>query len=243
MGYLAKSLNNAKDSHESGEKKMAFKILPLFGRDKEKETVELFRSLLAEAKMANAAFIDCSKGLLDEDFDVVAAKAMDVSKHEKNADQIIAKIIFHLYGGAFLPGMRTQLHELAIFIDDVVDDMQNAANAFGYMRDKKFPESVKAIYWKLIEESERSVSQLQTIMEGLFENKESLMDDIKAAKVMEHNCDVLKKEVFDKVMFDKKLEPVTSRLLTDLAGFISAIADSVEDCCDKVIVLKLLRQA
>ena len=222
---------------------MAFKILPLFGRDKEKETVELFRALLAEVSMGSSAFVECSKGLLDDDFDMVAAKAIDVTKHEKNADQIIAKIIFHLYGGAFLPGMRTQLHELAIFIDDVIDNMQNGANAFVYMRDKKFPDQVKVVYWKLIEESAKSVSQLQTIMDDMFENRESLMDSIKVAKIMEHNCDVLKKEVFDKVLFDKKLEPVTSRLLTDLAGFISSIADSVEDCCDKVVVLKLLRQA
>ena len=222
---------------------MAFKILPLFGRNTEKETVELFRGLLTEIVMANSAFLDCTKGLLDEDFDVVAMKAADVSKHEKNADQIIAKIIFHLYGGAFLPGMRTQLHELAIYIDDVVDNMQNAANAFGYMKDKKFPEAVKNTYWKLVEESRKSVEQLRIIMEDLFENKDSLMEDVKVAKVMEHNCDVLKKEVFDRVMFDKKLEAVTSRLLTDIAGFISSIADSVEDCCDKVIVIKLVRQA
>ncbi len=222
---------------------MAFKILPLFGRDKEKETVELFRALLAEIVVANESFAACVKGLLDGDFDVVAAKAADVTKHEKNADQIIAKIIFHLYGGAFLPGMRTQLHELAIYIDDVIDNMQNSVNAFGYMRDKKFPEPVKNTYWKLFEESRKSVAQLQTVLEDMFENKESLMDNIKAAKLMEHNCDVLKKEVFDKVMFDKKIEAVTSRLLTDIAGFISSIADSVEDCCDKVIVLKLLRQA
>lgn len=222
---------------------MAFKILPLFGRDKEKETVELFRELLTEVTLGNEALMECIKGMLDDDFDAVEARANDVSKHEKNADQIISKIIFHLYSGAFLPGMRTQLHELAIFIDDVIDNMQNSANAFGYMRDKKFPETVKVVYWKLAEETRMSVNQLRIILEDMFENKETLMEDIKSAKIMEHNCDVFKKEVFDKVMFDKKLEPVTSRLLTDIAGFISSISDAVEDCCDKVVVLKLLRQA
>lgn len=222
---------------------MAFKILPLFGRDKEKETVELFRSLMGEIILGNEAFVDCTKGLLDEDYNTVAAKALDVSKHEKNADQIIAKIILHLYSGAFLPGMRSQLHELAIFIDDVIDNMQNAANAFVYMRDKKFPEPVKAVFWKLADESRMSVRQLQIILEDMFENKEAIMEDIKVAKLMEHNCDVLKKEVFDKVMFDKKVEPITNRLLTDIAGFISSISDAVEDCSDKIMVLKLLRQA
>ncbi len=222
---------------------MAFKILPLFGRDKEKETVELFRSLMGEVILGNEAFVDCTKGLLDGNFDTVAAKALDVSKHEKNADQIIAKIILHLYSGAFLPGMRSQLHELAIFIDDVLDNMQNAANAFGYMRDKKFPEPVKAIFWKLADETRMSVRQLQIVLEGLFENKESIMEDIRVAKLMEHNCDVFKKDVFDNVMFDKKIEPVTNRLLTDIAGFMSSVSDAVEDCCGKVTVLKLLRQA
>lgn len=222
---------------------MVFKILPLFGRDKEKETVDLFRSLLSEIVVANESFVACVKALLDEDFKVVAEKASDVTKHEKDADQIISKIILHLYSGAFLPGMRTQLHELAIYTDDVIDNMQNAVNAFGYMKGKKFPEHVKGAYWKLADESRRSVNQLQAVLEDLFENKETIMEDVKAAKLMEHNCDVLKKEIFDKVMFDKKIDAISSRLLTDLATFISSIADSVEDCCDKVTVLKLLRQA
>lgn len=221
---------------------MAFKILPIFGRNKEEETLKAVVELMEEIKRANRAFRDCVKLWLDDDYERMIEKVHDIEAFEKEADKINLSIDSKLFGGAFLPGTRTHLHELAEALDDIIDIMMHTAQTFWYMKDKKFPEEIKSSFWKLSEEARKAVDKMVEVLNDLLENKEEIMDHINEAKELEHNCDVLKKEILEKVYFGRK-EAVTNTLMINLASMMSEIGDTVEVACRKVAVLRLLRQA
>ena len=53
----------------------------------------------------------------------------------------------------------------------------------------------------------------------------------------------LKKELFDYILFAKKLDPLSSRVIGDIVDFVSHISDMAETCADQMELLKILRQA
>lgn len=222
---------------------MGFKILPMFGRDQEEETLNSLRDMMKEIMAANNVFRECVKVWLDDDYEKEDELAEDIAKHEKTADEITNKITMQLYSGAFMPGTRSDIHELTEELDDIIDGIYHSSSMFWYMKGKKFPESVKSAFWKLSNEARASVEKMDLIISNLLDNNgEKIMDHIKEAKDLEHSCDMLEKEIEDAVYFSK-MDAVTVSLLVKIAHSISSIGDAVEVACKRVTILKLLRRA
>lgn len=224
-------------------KKMVWKkILALFKRSAEKQVVDLFEKHMGQIVLEKAQLIECGKALLSEDYKQVKAKEEAISDIEHNADNIRREIIQHLYKGAFMPVMRTHLYDFSDKLDDIADVIQDAADKFGYLEGKKIPEKVKGIYRKMFSEIDTSVDLMEKIIKELFMGKNDIIGFVRAAKNSEHSLDLLKRDVLDSVLFDKKIEPVTAWLLCGTAELLSGVGDAVEECCDKATVLKLMRQ-
>ncbi|MEA3379019.1 MAG: DUF47 family protein [Nanoarchaeota archaeon] len=221
---------------------MGLKILPIFGREKEKDTLEYVKKFGDKLGQAEAVFRDCIKFWLDEDYERLAEYAEKVCKIENEADAINNEITLKMYSGAFLPGTRSHLHELIQSLDDIMDEIQNSVNIFCYMEDKKFKEDLKSAFWKLADETRKCIEKIVQIIEDLLEDKDDIMVHIKEAKQIEHNCDILKRDILDMVYFGKR-EAVTNILVAEIAKHIAGISDAVEAACQKIIVLKLLKQA
>jgi len=222
---------------------MGFKILPIFGRNQEEETLNSLRDMMKEIMQANALFRDCTKLWLDAEYDKVAEMSEDIGKHERQADDQRRKIMMQLYSGAFLPGTRGDIHQLTDELDDIVDGIFHSSARFGYMKGKKFPEDIKATFWKLTNETRDCVEKMNAIIAELLDNNsESIMDHIKEAKEIEHNCDLLMKDIEDAVYFSK-MDAMTAILILKIANEMVSISDAVETACNRVTVLKLLRRA
>ncbi|MEK6816293.1 MAG: DUF47 family protein [Nanoarchaeota archaeon] len=222
---------------------MAFKILPIFGRNQEEDTLNSLRDMMKEIVAANALFRDCVKLWLDNEYPKVSEMSEEIGKHERLADDQRRKIMMQLYSGAFLPGTRSDIHQLTEEIDDIVDGIFHASSKFGYMKGKKFPEEIKATFWKLTNETRDSVDKMNTIIADLLDNNsESIMDHIKEAKEIEHNCDLLVKEIEDAIYFSK-MDAMSAFLILKIAGEMASISDAVETACNRVTILKLLRRA
>lgn len=218
------------------------RILPIFGRSMEKETVELFKRMMKEIVGAREPFKEIGKALKKGNFKKVAELSKLVREHEHRCDKIRRQISQNLYSGAFMPAMRTRLYDLTDTIDSVIDSVQDAVDRMVYLEHKKVPPRVLDIYIKMIDEACRGIAFLSLIMDNLYSGSPQLMANIKKANIVEHNLDMLKKDVLDIILFDKKLNPVCVLVSWQVAKFLAEIGDCIERCCDDVSVLRLIRQ-
>jgi len=221
---------------------MAFKLLGI-GKGSEKETVGFFGQHMQETMKARKTFMELGAALISGNFKVVNEKNEMISNFERKADSIRRSIGTHLYEGAFMPLMRTFLFDFAESLDDVIDGMQDAAERIVYLKGKKLPKKVKDSYKKMFDEISKIVVMLDKVVKDLFAGKKGIREQIKKAKELEHNLDMLEKAVFDEVLFGKKTDPVTTWLICDIAHLLASVGDAVEESCDKIAVLRLMRQA
>ena len=217
--------------------------LPLFGQDKEKETVEL----LVQQVQAIRSTMDVFKELMDQlrskNFKKVREKIQDVKDHEQECDAIRHNIATALFEGAFLPGMRSQLNTLSDQLDDVADSIENAANMSPYFEVHKPSKVMFDTFDRLTHEADKSIIALDAVLHSLL-NKEP--DDLftgkfKKMKIAEEACDQIQREVFDLVYMDKKMDPVLVQLAGNFAHMLSTVADSVECACDTMTSIKMTR--
>lgn len=222
---------------------MAFRILPFFGRSIEKKIVELMKRHLQKTVAMNEILTQAGDAVVKGKYKIVEEKAEEVSVIEHQADEIRREILSELYKGAFLPGTRTQLYNLVNMLDGVANKIQNSVQAFVYLRGKNFSSKAKNIFGKIIEETNKSVISLGKVLNDLFEGKPEIRDHIREVGALEHNVDLLKKEMFHYILFEKKLDALSSRVIGDVVNFISSISDMAENSCDRIELLKILRQA
>lgn len=218
------------------------RILPIFGRSKEKDTVELFKQMLKEIVDVRAPFKEVGKALRKGDFKKVAEFSEKIRSQEHKCDKLRRQISQNLYLGAFMPAMRTRLYDLTDSIDSVIDSVQDSVDRMVYLEHKKVPAKVLDIYINMIDEACRGMAILSIIMDNLYSGSQDLMANIKKANLVEHNLDALKKEVLDIILFDRKLDPVCVLVSWKVSKFLAEIGDSIERCCDDVSVLRLMRQ-
>jgi predicted phosphate transport protein (TIGR00153 family) len=213
----------------------------IFGQDKEKETIKLFEDLMKEMLKARAVFSECGDALIKGKFNIVKKKALAVSDIEHNADYLRIKIGKRLYSGAFMPIMRSRLYDLADAIDDIFDSIRDTANTFIYLQKRRLSKKIKANYKEMIAESCMGMLAFEKVVTGFFSGDKNIESKIKKCKWHEHNLDILKKSMFDEMLLKGKADAVTVWLITSIACLISSIGDSIEDCCDKLVVLALVK--
>jgi len=222
---------------------MIFRILPFFGRSAEKKIVELMKEHLEKTLTVNEIFVQAADAVIKEKYDAVEKKAKEVSIIEHEADGIRREILFELYKGAFLPGMRTQLCDLVNTLDEVTNKIQDSVQAFVYLRGKNFPSKMKDTFSKIVAETSKSILSLKKVLSDLLEGKPELREHIKEVGILEHNVDLLKKEIFDYVLFEKRIDVLSVVVICDVMNFVSDISDMAEKSCDRIELLKILRQA
>ena len=219
------------------------RILPIFGRDMENETVELFKAMVQEILAARQPFKEVGFALKKGDFRKIKVLAKEINEKEHNCDKIRREISQKMYSGAFMPVMRTRLYDLTDTMDSVIDGVQDAVDRMIYLEKKKLSPKVVDLYLKMIDESCTGITHLSVIIENLFSGSQELMSNVKKANISEHNLDILKRDVLNIVLFDKKMDCTFVWLSVNVATLLSEIGDSVEKCCDDVAILRLLRQA
>jgi len=215
----------------------------IFGKKGENEAIALFEKHIGATIKAKDALLELGAALLKGDFDIVNKKNVEISDFERDADIIRRNIVTRLYGGAFMPLMRTFLYEFADALDDVTDKIQDASKRIVYLKGKKLPSKVKEKYSAMFKEIDDSVSMLSHITTDLFSGKQGIRKNLKKVKMAEHNLDILETEVFDEMLFSKKLDPLTIWLTCDVARLLARVGDMVEASGDKILVLRLLRRA
>jgi len=223
---------------------MALKILPFFGRDKEKETLALFRKhaeVIASMSKPLQEAVDAA--FKKKDFELTEERCKELNKLEKEADFIRKKTAAMLYAGAFLPMMRSRLYDFSGRLDDVADTIQDAANLLHYMKGKKIPKEFIDILHKLGQTAAKSASMIKPAIEALFENKKNfdrLMNDI---KTIESEADHYERELFNKLFFKKNMDATAMHVMSWVGIELSKVADKMKKVSDTMVLVKIMNVA
>ncbi len=148
-----------------------------------------------------------------------------------------------LYEGAFLPVMRSRLYDLSGRLDNVADAIKNVANMLGYLKGRKVPKGIMDVLEELSENACKSAELMEPALEALFERKpefQSLNDKIKD---LEEKSDIYQREMFDRILFDKKLKPVTVQIIGWIGHGLSEVCDEAKHVSDTMSLLRIMEIA
>ncbi|MDP2908917.1 MAG: DUF47 family protein [Nanoarchaeota archaeon] len=223
---------------------MALRILPIFGRDKEKETVKWF---LNHADTIQKIGVPLQESIVatfkKKDFKLVIEKAKEVNDLEKQADNARRATATSLYEGAFLPVMRSRLYDLSGRMDNVADASKNVVNMLHYLRDKKVPASVVAVLLKLGDNAAKASELVKPALQALFDNKPEFQGLVNQIKKLEESSDLYQRDMFDKILFDKKLNPVAVQVIGWIGHALSRVCDEAKRVSDTLTLLRIMKIA
>jgi uncharacterized protein len=113
---------------------MRFSLIP-----KEMKFFELFNQTTAGISAAAAKFVD-----MVIKFDELPRRGQDLKNDEDSCDRLVEKTIKALDRSFITPFDREDIHTLATSLDDVMDNLEEAAHRFEVFRiDRPTPESVQ----------------------------------------------------------------------------------------------------
>lgn len=223
---------------------MALNILPIFGRDKEKDVVKWFlKHAEVVQEMAKPLQEAVNATFKTGKFKLVVEKSEELNELEKKADQARRKTATLLYEGAFLPVMRSRLYDLSGRLDNVADTIKNVANMFHYLKDKKVPRYLTEILHKLGDNAAKSAELMGPALQALFDNKPEFQGLNDKIKNLEEKSDIYQREVFDRILFDKKLKPVTVQIVGWIGHTLSEVCDEAKHVSDTMVLLRLMKVA
>jgi len=223
---------------------MALKILPIFGRDKEKETVQWFlKHVDVVQKMSKPLEEAVYATFKKKDFKLVAEKSKELNELEKKADVARKKTAALLYEGAFLPVMRSRLYDLSGRIDNVADAIKNAANMLGYLKEKKVPKPLIDILLRLGDNAAKVAELINPALQALFDNKPEFQGLSEKIKNLEEKSDIYQSEMFDRILFDNTMKPITIQIIGWIGHALSEVCDEAKHVSDTMSLLRIMKVA
>jgi predicted phosphate transport protein (TIGR00153 family) len=144
---------------------MRFSLIP-----KEMKFFDLFNQTTACISGAAAKFVD-----MVTRFDNLPSRGRDIKNDEDACDQLVEKTIKALDRSFITPFDREDIHTLTTSLDDVMDDLEEAAHRFEVFRiDRPTPESVQLT--KIIQECC-----------GHLESAIKLLNDLRKSEQINHH--------------------------------------------------------
>lgn len=223
---------------------MALNILPIFGRDKEKDTVKWFLKHAEIIQQMAAPLQEILNATFKKkDFKLVEEKSKEINSLEKEADKARRTTATLLYEGAFLPVMRSRLYGLSGRMDDVADAIKNVCNMLHYLKGKKVPEHTITVLLKLGDNASKAAELVKPALQALFDNDPEFTKIINKIKDLEEKSDLYQREMFDRILFDRNMNPVTVQIIGWIGHSLSEVCDDAKHVSDTMTLLRIMKVA
>ena len=184
-------------------------------------------------------FTEAIKAFTQGDMQAKVSSIEKVRESEHKADELRAKMINELSESLLLPPDREDLMRFARNLDNIADWTNGAARILGFI-EQKLPENILSNILTATNLIFASISKLKEAIDSLTKNdlKKALVD-CEYVDHIEHDADDQKRLLIDSVIH-AKLEPATLLLSYQLAEYLEAVTDKIEDAADfvKVIAIK-----
>jgi len=145
----------------------------------------LFKQLSGVIIAAADVLIECAK---TQNHDVHSEKYRVIKEYERQGDKIAHAIFDELNRTFITPFDREDIHELAMFMDDVLDGINSSAKRLALYKPKRIPESAVQLAM-LIKEATLNLQHISEELESLKKKSETVRSYCKNLHDIENKAD------------------------------------------------------
>ena len=188
--------------------------------------------------------VDVMEHYYEHDFDSMDDDVNEISRIEKEADEIRRKMEIEFFKGAFLPFDREDRISLAEHVDSVADAVESTAYAISLGK-ITFPESFKEDFIELVKASCDTVALLRDCIEMLDTDLGAALSKTHDIELKEDEGDVIERRIISRLYEAYRSEEISILKfieLKDITEKIGNIADRSEDASDRVPIIVAKRK-
>lgn len=188
--------------------------------------------------------VDVMEHYYEHDFESMDAGVKEISRIEKEADDIRRKMEIEFFKGAFLPFDREDRINLAEKVDEVADGVESTAYVISLGK-ITFPEQFQEDFTELVKASCDAVALLKDCIEMLDVDLGAALSKTHEIEKKEDEGDVVERKIISR-LYEAYRSGEISILklieLKDIAEKIGNIADRSEDASDRVPIIVAKRK-
>jgi len=188
--------------------------------------------------------IDVMEHYYKHDFDSMDNEVKEISRIEKEADDIRRKMEIEFFKGAFLPFDREDRINLAEQVDSVADAVQSTAYSISLGK-ITFPESFREDFTELVKASCDTVALLRDCIKMLDVDLGDALSKTHDIEKKEDEGDVVERRIISRLYEAYRSEEISILKfmeLKNIAEKIGNIADRAEDASDRVPIIVAKRK-
>lgn len=188
--------------------------------------------------------IDVMEHYYEHDFDSMDNEVNEITRIEKEADEIRRKMEIEFFKGAFLPFDREDRINLAEQVDSVADAVQSTAYAISLGK-ITFPESFMEDFTELVKASCDTVALLRDCIKMLDVDLGAALSKTHDIEKKEDEGDVVERRIISRLYEAYRSEEISILKfmeLKNIAEKIGNIADRAEDASDRVPIIVAKRK-
>ena len=188
--------------------------------------------------------IDVMEHYYKHDFDSMDDEVNEITRIEKEADDIRRKMEIEFFKGAFLPFDREDRINLAEQVDSVADAVQSTAYSIS-LRKITFPESFREDFIELVKASCDTVALLRDCIKMLDVDLGAALSKTHDIEEKEDEGDVVERRIISRLYDAYRSEEISILKfmeLKNIAEKIGNIADRAEDASDRVPIIVAKRK-
>jgi predicted phosphate transport protein (TIGR00153 family) len=188
--------------------------------------------------------VDVMEHFYEHNIDSVDDGVNEVTRIEKEADDIRRKMEIEFFKGAFLPFDREDRINLAEQVDSVADAVQSTAYAISLGK-ITFPESFREDFTELVKISCDTVALLRDCIEMLDTDLGAALSKTHDIEKKEDEGDIVERRIISRLYDAYRTDEVSILKfieLKDITEKIGNIADRAEDASDRVPIIVAKRK-
>ena len=188
--------------------------------------------------------IDVMEHYYGHDFEAMDDEVNEITRIEKEADEIRRKMEIEFFKGAFLPFDREDRINLAEHVDAVADAVESTAYAISLGK-ITFPEPFKEDFIELVKASCDAVSLLRDCIKMLDVDLGEALSKTHDIEEKEDEGDIIERRIISKLYESYRSEEISILKfieLKDITEKIGNIADRAEDASDRVPIIVAKRK-
>ncbi len=168
-------------------------------------------------------------------YDRLGERIAEIQVLEKHGDQIDAEVMARLERSFTTPFDREDIHELVNFLDDVVDNIQAAAETFEIYGIERPTDETREMASIL-------TGQASQLLEGLrkLESGKDVAPHLATVHELEHKADQLSRSAIGR-LFKNGLDPLEVIKFRDLYSTLEEAIDAAEDAAE--VIERILAKA
>jgi len=188
--------------------------------------------------------VDVMEHFYEHDFNSMDDEVNEISRIEKEADDIRRKMEIEFFKGAFLPFDREDRINLAEQVDSVADAVQSTAYSISLGK-ITFPELFREDFTELVKASCDTVALLRDCIKMLDVDLGAALSKTHGIEKKEDEGDIVERRIISRLYESYRSEEISILKfmeLKNIAEKIGNIADRAEDASDRVPIIVAKRK-